>query len=114
MSSMFYKNTDIQFNDHLKFANVKIATFVTGKDTDTASVCLLDIAPDTNIPVHTHDPQVDSIYVVSGNGQAFVNGEWKDIAAGDYIFVPASEEHGIKNNGGESLKLLVHHSPPLL
>lgn len=113
MDSRFFKSTDIQFNDHPKFANVKIAILVTGKDTAATSVCLLDIAPATNIPVHTHDPQIDSIYVVSGNGQAFVNGEWKDIAAGDYIFVPAMVEHGIKNTGSESLKLFIHHSPPL-
>lgn len=114
MASKFYKDTDIAFTDHPRFENVKIAVLVTGKDTDTVSTCLLDIAPDTEIPVHTHDPQVDSIFIVSGSGQAFVNGTWQDITPGDYIFVPAIEEHGIRNTGASTLRLFVHHSPPLL
>ncbi|MFH1674108.1 MAG: cupin domain-containing protein [Pseudomonadota bacterium] len=114
MNTKFFSNKEIRFADHPKFANVKIAAFITGKDTDTVSVCLLDIAPDTEIPIHTHDPQVDSIFVFDGQGEAFVNGNWKKIEAGDYIFVPVSDEHGIRNNGTTSLKLFVHHSPPLL
>jgi quercetin dioxygenase-like cupin family protein len=114
MNTRFFRNKEIRFADHPKFANVRIATFITGKDTGTVSVCLLDIAPDTEIPIHTHDPQVDSIFVVDGQGEAFVNGIWQKIEPGDYIFVPVPEEHGIKNNGTTSLKLLVHHSPPLL
>lgn len=114
MNTKFFSNKEIIFADHPKFANVGIAVFITGKETDTVSVCLLDIAPDTEIPIHTHDPQVDSIFVVDGQGEAFVNGNWRKIEAGDYIFVPVLDEHGIKNTGTTSLKLLVHHSPPLL
>ena len=114
MKTKFFKNSEITFADHPKFENVKIAALITAKDTDTASVCILDIAPDTEIPVHTHDPQIDSIFVVEGNGKAFVNGRWRTIKKGDYIFVPAHEEHGINNNGSGSLILFVHHSPPLL
>ena len=114
MNTEFFRNREIRFSDHPRFANVKIAALVTGKKTDTVSVCLLDIAPHTEIPVHTHDPQVDSIFVVAGQGKAFVNGNWRDIEAGDYIFVPVLEEHGIRNSGAASLRLFVHHSPPLL
>ena len=114
MNTRFFNNRELVFSDHPRFANVKIATLITGKETDTVSVCMLDIAPDTEIPIHTHDPQIDSIFVVDGRGKAFVNGNWRDIEAGDYIFVPVSDEHGIRNNGTGSLKLFVHHSPPLL
>ncbi len=39
---------------------------------------------------------------------------WKKTAAGDHIFVPAVDEHGIRNTGTGSLKIFVHHGPPLL
>jgi mannose-6-phosphate isomerase-like protein (cupin superfamily) len=32
----------------------------------------------------------------------------------DHIFVPAVDEHGIRNTGTGSLKIFVHHGPPLL
>ncbi len=113
MSSLLFQKSAQKFEDHPKFSGVKIALLVTSKESNQASVCLLDISPETTIPVHTHDPQVDSIYVVSGQGKAYVNGEWKEITAGDYIFVPAYSEHGIQT-GDQSLQLFVHHSPPLM
>jgi quercetin dioxygenase-like cupin family protein len=91
-----------------------MATFITGKDTETVSVCMVDIAPKESAPIHRHDLHVDSIFVISGKGEAYVNGRWEPIEAGDYIFVPKEEEHGIRNTGHGSLKLFVHHSPPLL
>ncbi|MCK5231302.1 MAG: cupin domain-containing protein [Desulfobulbaceae bacterium] len=114
MSTRFFNSKEMDFVDHPKFENVKIAVLVTSKETNSVSICMLDIAPDTKIPVHTHDPQVDSIFIVSGEGEAFVNGGWRKIEDGDHIFVPATEEHGIRNTGHETLRLFVHHSPPLL
>lgn len=114
MSSKFYSQEQIVYSDHPRFANVRIAILVPLKEAEAVGVSMLDIAPETEIPIHTHDPQVDSIFVVSGSGEAHVNGQWRPIAAGDYIFVPAREEHGIRNTGTASLYLFIHHSPPLL
>lgn len=113
MKSMVYPSSSIEFDDHPKFAGVKISALVSSKESDVASVCFLDIEKNTTVPVHTHDPQVDSIYIVSGAGEIYANGQWNPIVAGDYIFVPAGDEHGIKS-GDEGLRLFVHHSPPLL
>jgi len=114
MTTKFLQAKSRQFTDHPKFSGVKIAALVTGRDTDTVSISQLIIEPGITIPVHTHVPQVDSILVVSGRGEGFVNGEWQEIASGDYLFVPPEVEHGIRNTGKEPLVLFVHHSPPLL
>ena len=114
MKAKFYRRQEKIFTDHPRFANVKIAVLVTGQDTQAASVCELQIAPATEIPVHVHDPQADSILVMAGEGEAYLNGGWRQIAAGDYMFVPACEEHGIRNPGPAPLELFVHHSPALL
>ncbi len=110
----FFNNAEIVWGDHPKFSNVRLALLVSGKQAPEMSVCMLDIAAGTDIPIHTHDPQTDSIFILQGQGEAYVNGGWKPIAAGDYIFVPALEEHGIRNTSDDSLVLFVHHSPPLL
>jgi quercetin dioxygenase-like cupin family protein len=114
MKTRLFRKKEMTFTMHPRFKNVGLATFITGKDTDTASVCLLDIPPEHGLPIHMHDPQVDSIFVVSGKGEAYVNGTWEPVEAGDYIFVPGTEEHGMRNTGNESLKIFVHHSPPLM
>jgi len=114
MQTIFHDCAKITFTDHPRFANVKLAVLVSQTDTDAVSVSQLLIAPATEIPIHTHEPQTDSIFVMAGSGQAYVNGEWRPIAPGDYIFVPATVEHGIRNTGPTTLKLFIHHSPPLL
>ncbi len=114
METKLFRKKEMTFAPHPKFANVTWIAFVTSKDTDTASVCLLDIPPGNGLPIHIHDPQVDSIFVVCGKGEALVNGNWESVEAGDYIFVPQTAKHAMKNTGDESLKIFVHHSPPLL
>jgi quercetin dioxygenase-like cupin family protein len=114
MGSRLFRGKEMTFAPHPRLADVRMATFITGKDTETVSVCMVDISPNEGAPIHRHDSQVDSILVISGKGEAYVNGGWEPIEAGDYIFVPKGEEHGIRNTGHESLRLFVHHSPPLL
>ena len=112
--SKCFAAADKLFNDHPKFSGVKMAVFVTGRDTDAVSVCQLIIEPGITIPVHTHDPQVDSIFILSGKGEAYVNGKWRQVEPGDYLFFPAGVEHATRNSGSEPLVLFVHHAPPLL
>jgi len=114
MTTRFFSLKDKQFTDHPKYSGVQLAVFVTGKDSDSVSVCQLIIEPGITIPVHTHTTQIDSIFIVSGFGEGYVNGGWKDVIPGDYLFVPAGTEHAIRNTGNEPLVLFVHHSPPLL
>ncbi|MDA8163610.1 MAG: cupin domain-containing protein [Desulfobacteraceae bacterium] len=114
MSSTFHPHEQIVYADHPRFANVRIAVLVAAKEGQPVGVSRLDIAPGTEIPIHTHDPQVDSIFVVAGCGEAFVNGEWRPIGAGDFVFVPAREKHGIRNTGADRLHLFIHHSPALI
>ena len=114
MTGRFFPESDRHYTDHPKFSGVRMAVFITGRETDTVSVCQLLIAPGIEIPVHTHDPQIDSIYIVSGQGESFVNGAWRRVEPGDYLFFPAGMEHGTRNTGREPLVLLVHHSPPFL
>lgn len=114
MTSKFFPTGENKFTDHPKFSGVQMAVFVTGQDTATVSVCQLILAPGVEIPVHTHEPQVDSIFIVSGEGEAYVNGGWQKIVPGDYVFFPSGVEHATRNTGREPLVLFVHHSPPLL
>ncbi|NPA49102.1 MAG: cupin domain-containing protein [Thermodesulfobacteria bacterium] len=111
--AFFYRREEIKFSDHPKFEGVKWALLVDSKKSSQASVSMLHIEPGVEIPIHTHETQIDSIYVLEGEGEAYVNGRWEKIKAGDYIFVPAKEEHGVKNTGEKALRLFIVHSPPL-
>ena len=112
MTSKFFPERNTTFTALPNFSGVKIAVFITGRDTDTVSVCELIIAPGIAIPIHAHEPQVDSIYIVSGNGEEYVNSEMLFLETTS--FPARGVEHATRNTGRETLVILVHHSPPLL
>ncbi len=111
--AIFFQKAQIVFEEHPKYQGVRIAKMVTSQQSAQAGVSMLEIASGIEIPIHTHDTQIDSIHVLEGSGKAYINEDWKPIGAGDYIFVPAKEEHGVKNDGQAMLKLFIVHSPPL-
>lgn len=114
MESKFFPQRKMIFTRHPTFDNVKAAIFITSKESNQACVCLIEIAPGSETPIHTHEAQADSIFVVQGKGETYVNGSWQPIEPGDYLYIPAQGEHGTRNTGTEPLRLFVHHSPPLV
>lgn len=114
MPGFFCRQEDRKFEDHPRFAGVKIAVLIRGTDSEMISVSQLEIAPGVEVPIHTHDPHLDSIYVLSGLGEAYINGQWRPLGPGDYLLAPANAEHGVRNMGKEPLRLFIHHSPPML
>ena len=113
MATLYYRKDDMIFNPHPQFTGVDIARLITSSESSAASVCMLSIAAGIEIPVHVHDPQVDSIFVVEGAAEAMINGQWEPISAGDFLYVRPGVDHGIRNCGVDRLLLFVHHSPPL-
>ena len=114
METKFFPQRKMIFTKHPAFDNVKAAMFITSQESNMACVCLIEIAPGSETPIHTHEEQADSIFVVQGKGETYVNGSWQPIEPGDYLYIPAQGKHGTRNTGTEPLRLFMHHSPPLV
>jgi quercetin dioxygenase-like cupin family protein len=76
---------------------------------------VFEIAPGGHTPRHAHDWEHE-MFVHAGQGEIFGHGEWRPLAPGKAVFVPANEEHQMRNNGGEKLVVvcLVPGSAPEL
>ncbi len=109
----FKRAEEISFEDHPKYQGVRIAILIRAVDGQGVSVSVLEIAPGVEVPIHTHPEQIDSIYIISGRGLAYLNGKWREVGQGDHILAPKGEEHGLKNEGDSPMRLFVVHSPPL-
>jgi quercetin dioxygenase-like cupin family protein len=66
---------------------------------------LFEISPGGYTPQHTHDWEHE-VFIRSGNGEVFADGTWHPINSDDIIFIPANEEHQIRNNSQETLIFL--------
>jgi len=60
---------------------------------------------------HVHGEQ-DKVYIVlEGQGTFQVGGEQQVLRSGQGTIAPAGEEHGVKNDSGQRLKVLVFVAP---
>ncbi len=111
--AIFYERDGITFSDHPLFKGVKIAKLAGSNDGSPIGSSILRIERGIEIPVHTHEKSIDSIYCLNGSGEVFIDGSWRPLSEGDYCFVPPAEEHGVRNISEQQLELFIVHCPPL-
>jgi quercetin dioxygenase-like cupin family protein len=75
-----------------------------GKSDGAPNFCMrvFEIAPGGHTPKHSHDWEHE-IFIHSGEGEVYGNGRWNPLASGNVLFIPANEEHQLKNTGKELL-----------
>jgi quercetin dioxygenase-like cupin family protein len=64
---------------------------------------VFEISTGGHTPKHSHDWEHE-MFIHSGEGEIYGNGQWNRVKSGNVIFVPSNEEHQIRNN---SKKLLI-------
>ncbi|MBM4295240.1 MAG: cupin domain-containing protein [Deltaproteobacteria bacterium] len=66
------------------------------------SMRVFEIAPGGHTPRHAHDWEHE-MFVHAGAGEVYGNGRWQPMTAGNVLFIPAHEEHQMRNTGNELL-----------
>ncbi|MHA1399126.1 MAG: cupin domain-containing protein [Candidatus Heimdallarchaeaceae archaeon] len=61
-----------------------------------------EIKPGGQIGMHHHE-QEHEIYILSGKGIVYTQGQEVEVAADDVLYVPPNEPHGYSNEGEEPL-----------
>ena len=70
--------------------------------------CLL---PGQSQKVHAHEGSDKVYYVLRGTGRFTVGGEERDLGNGHAVIARAGEQHGVRNETGGDLILLVTMAP---
>jgi mannose-6-phosphate isomerase-like protein (cupin superfamily) len=60
----------------------------------------------------THDHVEQTLYFLSGTGEAILNGETSNVGPGDIVIVTPGTKHNFKNTGSEPLKIATVYTPP--
>ena len=60
---------------------------------------------------HIHPDHTDSFYVLEGEVEFFLRGEWHRAGPGTFLSVPPNVEHGFRP-AGVPIRLLNFHTPP--
>ena len=76
------------------------------------AVTWVDVPPGAEQRSHSH-PDSEQVYViVRGRGRMSVAGDVEEVGEGDLVFIPPSTQHGITNDGTETLMYVSAASPP--
>ena len=54
-------------------------------------------------PLHAHKDIEEVIYIVEGEGRAWIDGELVDFSQGDAVFFPANSKHQVRNTSDKCL-----------
>jgi len=104
---------ELEMRPHPKFKGVKIGYVLTKEKHKELSITVLEIEPGIEIPLHTHEKEVDTIFILEGEGEIYL-GEFKHKGKkGDIIVISPGEIHGVKAIGSSKLKCYIVHAPAL-
>ncbi len=69
------------------------------------------LEPGQTQKVHAHEGSDKVYYVLEGKGKVTVGSETKELAADEITMAPSGEEHGVVNDSGDKLVMLVFMAP---
>ena len=99
-TSQIITNVDeILKNNPLK-AGEKFQLITVAQD-DTITLSVLRLTEGAIVKPHLHKTHDETVYVVRGTGQMFIDGKWVDVKAGSLHFNPMGKVHATKNTGNE-------------
>ncbi len=75
---------------------------VIGKADEANNFCMrvFTVEPGGFTPRHSHEWEHE-VFIHSGVGKVYQNGEWREVTSGTAVFIPGNEEHQFMNGGGE-------------
>jgi mannose-6-phosphate isomerase-like protein (cupin superfamily) len=77
------------------------------------SVTWVDVGPGVEQRSHSHEDSEQIYVIVRGHGRMQVAGDVEDVGEGDLVFIPPATDHGITNDGSETLVYVTAASPPV-
>lgn len=69
------------------------------------------VAPGGGEPVHYHECEDETFYVLAGQATFLLGDMWNQAGAGSVIYIPRGTVHGFRNAGESELRLLVLNTP---
>jgi mannose-6-phosphate isomerase-like protein (cupin superfamily) len=77
------------------------------------SITWVDLPPGAEQRAHSHEESEQVYVIVRGSGRMQVAGDEEDVTEGDLVFIPPATQHGIVNDGSETLVYVSAASPPV-
>ena len=80
---------------------------------ENMSVGVIWVPPGAEVlPLHSHEAE-EALYIVTGNGEYWIDGELGHFQSGDIVWFPYNCKHMVRNTGESVLQAVCIFSPPM-
>lgn len=77
------------------------------------SSCVIRVQPGETVrPAHAHPNGEELIYIMTGTGQVYVDGEIQPLRPGTTVLFTQGCVHQVRNSGDEEMKVVCFFAPP--
>lgn len=108
-TSLQLPNGPISISAITKFNTYYRSVVATGKD---MQIVVMSIKPDDDIGEEIHNNVEQTLFLIEGKAEAYLNNQRYDFNAGQVIVVEPGVKHNIRNIGKTALKICTIYSPP--
>lgn len=112
LSSQVLNNIDEILNKNPLKADQKVQVIKIAED-DTVTLSVVRSIGGPGLKKHIHKTHDETIYVVRGSGQIFVDDKWVDVKPGDIHFNPMGKVHTSRPTGDEPFVIISVFTPAL-
>ena len=83
------------------------------KLSDNFTMNVVSLKPGSIVkPAHSHPDREEVIYIISGSGKAYIDGEVFDIHGGTAVLFTPRSIHMLRNTGNVDMKVVCFFTPP--
>ncbi len=76
------------------------------------SMAIIEVQPGQKVrPAHSHPNGEEVIYLLSGNGRVWIDGDVGLVQAGSAVLFPQGKPHMLQNTGNELMKVVCFFAP---
>jgi quercetin dioxygenase-like cupin family protein len=77
------------------------------------SSCVIRVLPGQTVsPAHSHPAGEELIYLITGSGKVWIDGEIGEVRAGSAILFEEGKPHMLRNDGDVEMKVVCFFAPP--
>ncbi|MGJ7507576.1 cupin domain-containing protein [Variovorax sp. GT1P44] len=98
----------------IKVGRLSVRYLLDGSKSDSVGMFELEVPPGSNVPPpHSHTRNDECVYVLEGTLRYSVDGEVRDLSAGESMFSPKGSVHQFSNPFEAGVRALIVQSPDI-
>lgn len=105
----FFDTNQMVWQKHSQFQDIRFKALETRETHPSARFTLVELEAGGLIETHVHEVEIETVYILAGQGLLTLVDEESLIEAGMGVSIPMGLQHSLRNSGDIPLEILAVH-----